>query len=259
MASLTHQTINYVKGAGAGIEKRVLDKIKSIEKYIHCCIDKVETVNVKGTINSGANGIVRPEPTPFDMDTAVTSDTILGGINSALSGTGLSTKIIGNGIYIHGANAFNVEAVNNDIMRVMQSEINNVTELPNQCRHGYIVKIANAQMSDEDDYYLKFVGENNVDGPGSWVECAKPGIVKSLDAGTMPHVLERQGDGDFLIKQYTWADREVGDDTTNPIPSFVGNTINKVLFFRNRLSFLSDENVILSRACLLYTSPSPRD
>ena len=211
-------------------------------------IDKVETVNVKGTINSGANGIVRPEPTPFDMDTAVTSDTILGGINSALSGTGLSTKIIGNGIYIHAPNAFNVEAVNNDIMRVMQSEVNNVTELPNQCRHGYIVKVANAQMSDEDDYYLKFVGENNVDGPGSWVECAKPGIVKSLNPTTMPHVLQRQADGDFLVKEYTWADRTIGDDTTNPIPSFVGSTINKVLFFRNRLSFLSDENVILSRA-----------
>jgi hypothetical protein len=49
MASLTHQTVNYVKGAGAGIEKRVLDKIKSIEKYIHCCIDKVETVNLVAT------------------------------------------------------------------------------------------------------------------------------------------------------------------------------------------------------------------
>ena len=211
-------------------------------------IDKVETIAVKGTINSGANGIVRPEPTPWDADTAVTTDTILGGINGALSGTGLSTKIIGNGIYISSSSAFNVEAVNNDIMRVMQSEVNNVAELPNQCRHGYIVKISNSQMSDEDDYYLKFVGENNVDGPGSWVECAKPGIVKSLDAGTMPHILERQADGDFLIKQYTWADREVGDDNTNPVPSFVGNTINKVLFFRNRLSFLSNENVILSRA-----------
>jgi hypothetical protein len=52
MASLTHQTIDYVKGAGAGIEKRVLDKIKSIEKYIHCCIDKVETVHL--VASSGA-------------------------------------------------------------------------------------------------------------------------------------------------------------------------------------------------------------
>ena len=54
MGSLTHQTVNYVKGAGAGIEKRVLDKIKSIEKYIHCCIDKVETVNlVANTAGTG--------------------------------------------------------------------------------------------------------------------------------------------------------------------------------------------------------------
>ena len=211
-------------------------------------VEKIETSSVKATINSGANGLIRPEPTPFDADTAVTVDTILGGINAGFTGTGLTTTIIGNGIYVSSSSAFNVEIVNNDLMRIMQSEVNNVSDLPNQCKHGYIVKVANAQMSDEDDYYLKFIGENNVDGPGSWVECAKPGIALGFDPATMPHVLQRQADGDFLVKQYTWSDREVGDDNTNLIPSFVGQGINKVLFFRNRLGFLSGEAVILSRA-----------
>jgi len=138
-------------------------------------------------------------------------------------------------------------------MRVMQESINDVSELPTQCRDGYIVKVANSRDSNDDDYYLKFEGNDGRDGPGAWVECAEPGIVKSLDATTMPHVLQRQADGDFLVKKYTWEDRVVGDDTTNPLPSFVGNKINKVLFFRNRLALLSGENVILSRPGELAT------
>tara|TARA_R100000995_G_scaffold44792_1_gene21105 strand:+ start:607 stop:3354 length:2748 start_codon:yes stop_codon:yes gene_type:complete len=44
-----------------------------------------------------------------------------------------------------------------------------------------------------------------------------------------------------------WGERTVGDLTTAPTSSFVGNKINNVLFFRNRLGFLSGDNVILSR------------
>ena len=196
---------------------------------------------------------VRPAPTPFDADTAVTIDTILGGIITELAGTAITCKIIGNGLWLTSGSAFSVEAVDQDIMRVMGSQINDVTALPIQCRHGAIVKIANTRMSDEDDYYLKFVGENNLDGSGSWIECAAPGIVKSFNASTLPHVLQRQADGDFLVKKYTWADRSIGDDVTNPIPSFNGNKINKVIFFRNRLAFLSGENIITAQPGNLTT------
>jgi len=44
-----------------------------------------------------------------------------------------------------------------------------------------------------------------------------------------------------------WGERTVGDLDSAPDPSFVGNTINNVFFFRNRLGFLSGDNVILSR------------
>ena len=218
-------------------------------------VEDHEDVGVKGTIYGGLTGIIRPAPTPFDADTAVTVDTILGGINTELTGTGVSGQIIGTGIYLHSASAFSVEVVNKDLMRVMQETVNDVSELPTQCKDGYIVKVSNSAASDLDDYYLKFNGNDNLDGPGSWEECAAPGIVKSLDAGTMPHVLQRQTDGSFLVKEYTWADRTVGDDTTNELPSFVNKKINRVLFFRNRLALLSDSNVILSRPGDL-TTPS---
>ena len=191
-------------------------------------------------------GLIRPAPTPFDADTAVTADSILGSLKAEIDAmSGINAKIIGSGMYIFSANPFNVEVVEEDLMRVMQSSVNDVTNLPNQCKHGYIVKVSNSRMADEDDYYVRFDGENNQDGSGSWSECAKPGIAKTLT--NMPVVIQRTAATTFTVKQFTYQDRRIGDDATNPLPSFVGQRINKVLFFRNRLALLSGENVITSR------------
>ena len=213
-------------------------------------VEEIETTQVKATLSSAGDGLIRPTPTPFDADTAVTADTILAGIVSDLP-AGISAKVIGPGIYLSSANPFNVEIAEEDLMRVFQKSVNDVTLLPNQCRHGYIVKVQNARMSDEDDYYLRFDGENNLDGAGSWSECAKPGIAKTLT--NMPLVIQRTATTTFTVRQFTYQDRRVGDDNTNPLPTFVGKRINKVLFFRNRLALLAGENVILSRPGTLGT------
>jgi hypothetical protein len=211
-------------------------------------VEDHESTQVKANLK-----LIRPEPTPFDADTAVTADTVLGGILSELP-SGITGTIIGTGMYLSSSSAFNVEVVEDDLMRVMQSSVNDVTRLPNQCKHGYIVKVSNSRMADEDDYYVRFDGENNTDGSGSWSECAKPGIPKTLT--NMPLVIQRTALANggtssevatFTIKQFTYADRLIGDELTNPLPSFVGKRINKVLFFRNRLSFLSGSNVVTAR------------
>jgi len=203
-----------------------------------------ETTEVKATVNSSDDGLIRPAPTPFDADTAVTAESILGSISTGLP-SGISAKIIGAGIYYSSNNPFTVEIIEDDLMRVFQKSVNDVSRLPAQCRHGYIAKVSNARLAEEDDYYLRFEGENNLDGSGTWVECAKPGITKSLT--NMPIVIQRTTATTFTVKQFTYADRAVGDDLTNPLPTFVNKRINKVLFFRNRLAFLAGENVILSR------------
>ena len=43
-----------------------------------------------------------------------------------------------------------------------------------------------------------------------------------------------------------WAERIAGDTISAPDPSFIGQKINNVFFFRNRLGFLAGDNVILS-------------
>ena len=227
-------------------------------------VEEHESTVLNATVSSDGDGIIRPEPTPFDADTAVTADTIIGGIIDNLP-SGITGKHIGNGIYFSSNNPFQLEVVEDDLMRSFQTTVNDVQNLPNQCKDGYIVKVSNALRSEEDDYYLRFDGQNGKDGTGSWSECAAPAIAKTFT--NMPLVIQRTATTTFTVKQFTYQDRRVGDDTTNPMPSFVktsdglpksgSNTfigrINKVLFFRNRLAFLSGENVILSRPGTLGT------
>jgi len=54
-----------------------------------------------------------------------------------------------------------------------------------------------------------------------------------------------QGDNSRL--KY-WKYRDVGDATTNPMPSFVDNIIDCISFYKNRLVFTSRQNVICSQA-----------
>lgn len=213
-------------------------------------IEDHESTDVKATVATNHDGLVRPSPTPFDADTAVTAESILGGMTASLP-SGITAKIIGTGVYYSSANPFTIEVLEDDIMRVFQKSVNDVSRLPAQCRHGYIVKVSNARLSDEDDYYLRFEGNDDLDGSGSWVECAKPGIAKSLT--NMPLVVQRTATTTFTVKQFTYADRGVGDDVTNPLPSFVGKRINKVIFFRNRLALLAGENIVLCRPGSLGT------
>lgn len=47
-------------------------------------------------------------------------------------------------------------------------------------------------------------------------------------------------------KKFKFAERQAGDDVTNPIPSFVDNPINDMVLHRNRLAFISKDAVTLS-------------
>ena len=210
-------------------------------------VEEHETVEVRAS-----QELVRPRPTAFDRSTTASVDSILGGIQAGVNNDSFCTaEVIGNGLYIFSSpdssgnpTPISVEAQNTDLLTVINHEVNSIAELPYQCKHGFIVKVVNSNVS-EDDYYLRFEGINGTDGPGTWVECAKPNINKRLDRSTMPIAIQRQANGSFTVEEYAYPDREVGDDEYDP--SFIGEKINKVIHFRNRLGFLADSNIILSR------------
>ena len=191
--------------------------------------------------------------TPKDSATnSVSIADVLTALKTQLETTnGVTCKVIGSGLYITYNKKFSVFSSGGQTsssLKGFTTSINDVGDLPSQCKDGYVVKVANS-AADEDDYYLKFEGvETGADGTGSWEETVKPDIKLGFDYDTMPHQLVRMSDATFLLCPIDWEPRLVGDEKTNPEPSFVGKAINKCLFYRNRLTFLSDENIIQSQS-----------
>jgi hypothetical protein len=143
----------------------------------------------------------------------------------------------------------------------IKSETEKLTELPTVAPHNFFVKILGQADESVDDYYVKFKADNTSFGTGSWEETRLHGIKYKLDSATLPHALIKLPNGDFRFTKldgssitvdavaYTapiWAERLTGDLDTNPNPTFIGRTINDIFIFKNRLGFLSDENVVLS-------------
>lgn len=220
-------------------------------------VEETSTSQVQCDMNSQAkSGLIRPTPTPFDTETTITAESILGSIRQLIisQNNGITSSEItqiGNGLYITNGSNFNVTTPFQELLNVVSESVETVEDLPQQCKHGMVVKIANSD-TEADDYYVKFFGNNDRDGNGIWEECAKPGTAIEIDPSTMPVQLTRNASSNtFDLDFVKWQDAEVGDTDpvvgTNPQPSFIGNEISKILFFRNRLCLLSNENVIMSR------------
>lgn len=139
------------------------------------------------------------------------------------------------------------DGYNNQAAFGILKSVQKFTNLPATAPDGYLVKIVGEEGSNTDDYYVKYSAEEKV-----WKECARPNIKNHFDASTLPHVLVREANGTFTFRRAEWESRDIGDDDSNPIPSFIGQTINDVFYHRNRLGFLSGENVILTRSANFF-------
>jgi hypothetical protein len=132
------------------------------------------------------------------------------------------------------------------------------TELPTIAPKGYQVEITGDPGNNFDGYYVTFNPKSGTFGEGTWSETVSPGVEYKVDQRTMPHLLIRLPNGQFWygpadgsttagITVPIWGERTTGDYDTAPDPSFIGHPINDVFIYKNRLGFLADENVILSR------------
>ena len=233
------------------------------DAFYKVTIEEISTSKVQANLCLG-----RPQPTPFDNETTITAESILGDMRQELIDQGFPAADItqiGIGLHLKKSTAFNASTGVGELLNVVASEVNDIGDLPSQCKNGMIVEIINSN-ADEDNHYVKFNGNNNRDGEGTWQECAKPGRTIRYKYDTMPVALIRTRDGNFRLTELDdssysitfggtttthkapfWGDALVGDDVTNPEPSFIGRPINKMLFFRNRLAMLSESFVVMSR------------
>ena len=141
-------------------------------------------------------------------------------------------------------------------LKLTYFEVDESASLPDVCRHGHVVKVVGLAREEADDYYLRFEADdpNELERlqQGRWVESIGYDQTYMIDRTTMPLSLARNfdagGNAEFTLREVDWVTRQAGDDRSNPFPSFVGSTLNDIFLFRNRLGFLSGENVILSEA-----------
>ena len=149
-------------------------------------------------------------------------------------------------IYKSGTKITKVEAYdnyNNQAMFGILKQVQTFNHLPSSAPDGFICEVVGEKKTTSDDYYVRYDAN-----AGIWKETVAPNINISFNDASMPHVLVREADGSFTFRKAEWEKRLTGDDNSNPEPSFVEDTINDVFFYRNRLGFLSGENIILSNS-----------
>ena len=163
--------------------------------FMEDAIYKVTVDSVSKSVVQANLALVRPQPTPFDTETTVTAESILGDIRkgitgsaTATTGNGFTVTQIGTGLHVSRTSIFNASTPVGELLNVVAGKVNDVGDLPSQCKHGMVVEVVNS-AAEEDNYFVKFFGNNDKDGEGTWEECAKPGRTIRLKRSTMPVIL----------------------------------------------------------------------
>lgn len=159
---------------------------------------------------------------------------------------------IGNAIHIQDNNGqdFNIrveDGFNGNAMKAIKGKCQRFSDLPIKAPNGFHCEITGESSNSFDNYYVKFKTTNG-EMDGVWEEAIAQDIPYQIDETTMPHVLIRESDGSFTFKPAPWNNRKVGDEESNPDPSFIGQRINDVFYHRGRLGIIAGENVCLSRS-----------
>ena len=192
---------------------------------------------------------------------------------SLIPGTGAGSKIdsdVTTTIASLEDKAFTLKAIENQgnvAMLAYNEQVSDITKIPDQSVNGRTVKIMNT-LASQSSYWTKFIADDGTSGTGFWEETVDPSVSPGLKGETMPHELVNTGVNTFNFQQAlttdgtqsAWANRVVGDETTNAHPSFIfknaaGNyagTIQQAFFHNNRLGFLTEDNVSMSQTNQFY-------
>tara|TARA_R100000951_G_scaffold65984_2_gene55856 strand:+ start:786 stop:3311 length:2526 start_codon:yes stop_codon:yes gene_type:complete len=179
--------------------------------------------------------------------------------------TGYTLEQSGSVIWVWGTSPITVKATDakaNSTITAILGEVQAFVELPTIAPEGYQVEITGDPGTAFDNYYVEFEPRSGTFGEGAWAETVSPGVEYKVDPLTMPHVLIRTNSTPLSfwfgpVNGQTvsgipngvpeWGQRTAGDYDTAPDPSFIGYAINDIFIYKNRLGFLADENVVLSR------------
>lgn len=114
-----------------------------------------------------------------------------------------------------------------------------ISDLPASAPNNWKALISSDDDEAEDDYYVSYDGS-------VWTEDTNRPTKYVNPSHNMPRTILANPNGTFTVGNASWVGRKAGDENTNPDPSFKGKTITDILFFKDRLGFLCEENIILS-------------
>ena len=137
--------------------------------------------------------------------------------------------------------------------------VNSVDLLPSRAPEGYLVQIWPTGSKPESRYWMK--AEKKDGNLVQWKESVGADMLLGFDKATMPYVIVRESIGSdgiavFKMRQGEWEDRRVGDDLTNPMPSFIDEeapqAISSMFMVQNRLCFAAGESCVMSRTSYFF-------
>ena len=175
-----------------------------------------------------------------------------------------NVQLDGTSIYIEsrdGNTDFNVTtsdgAKGKDLVAI-KHKVTSTDLLPSRAPEGYKVQVWPTGSKPESRYWLQ--AEKKEGNLVTWKETIAADVLVGFDKSTMPYIIERTGIvggiAQFKIRQGDWADRQVGDDLTNPMPSFIDEevpqTIGGMFMVQNRLCVTAGEAVISSRTSYFF-------
>lgn len=208
----------------------------------------IDTV-LQATFTTGSSGA---------LSTVAVATNLEADLNAALTGYTIARQGSSIRVVKDDGTDFAIKVVDSkggDHLNLAKGTVQEFSDLPKVAPNGFKVKVLGDAGDGADDYYVKFVANNaNTDfDEGQWEETVAGSIVYRLDPMNMPHAVVQLTNGNFEYRALTFGERSSGDLETNKNPSFIDNTINDVFLFKNRLGFLSDDNVIMSEVSEFFS------
>ena len=200
-----------------------------------------------------------PSTNPNVPDPGILANTIAGSLRTSLAAAipTATVRQVNSNIFFECTFRVKVEVsfgIEGSLMRGYTDGVSSYSHLAKDESNGRLVRVYNELSNADDDYFVEFIVNDasntgsTVSGTGFWKEVQDPTLSTGITATTMPVVLVNTAVNTFTLGFASWSARLVGDDNSNPQPSFVASKINHIFFYENRLGFLSGSNIIMSAA-----------
>jgi hypothetical protein len=175
--------------------------------------------------------------------------------NPPFNGSSMTTSKEGNTIIIQHTGAsgdFTLETsdgLGGAGIKAVYKRIDALSDLPTKAPNNFVVEVVGDADLDQDNYWVKFTTNSDSSfGEGAWEETVAPDISEGFNADSMPMTIRSTNLNTLEVVALDYIKRKAGDEETNPNPSFVGKSINDIVFFKNRLGFITDDSVVFSEA-----------